>query len=231
MSETQTTLPFPEWRISPRWGTLLGIVNTWAAWLGGYDSAQWHIYRLKDRILKRHGVPDGTDLQIITLTCNCCHGRGHFGPPWNRDFCRKCVGSGVFARDYITLSRFRIGAHVFHVPNRDSRFRVPDEQHETHWRPTGEGHVSVIHGRVSHPNTQHHAWRWVALFLLTLRFAPTRGRRICGLYVFEQRRALNAWWCWGAGAVWRYRVREALSGRPVNWGKSANEATADEVPF
>lgn len=227
MNEVQTILPFRQWQISPRWGALLAIVNAWARWSDRYDPIQWHIYGLKDEILTRHGVPDGTDLQIITLHCNACDGRGYFGFQ-HHETCRKCLGSRVYARDYITLGRFRIGSRVFHVPDAASRFRVLDEDHGKHWRPTGEGHVGVIHGRVQNVPIPRYRWRWLALIALTIRFKPERTGRAFGLVVWKMRRAFRFWWFMGNGSEWRVRWQRASAGLPVNWS-GPNEDPS--VPF
>lgn len=226
----QTVLPFREWKVSPRWGQLLAIVNAWAGRTSSYEAAKFSIYRLKDVILTRHGVPDGTDLQIITLYCRACHGAGWHGPQWRREGCWTCWGSGVYARDYIILARYRIGDRVFHIPNGASRFRVMDREHYTHWRPTGEGHVNVIQGIVAHEPISPR-WRWLAFLALALRFAPKHSGLVVSLWSHEQRRAVHAWWRWGGGAVWRYRCEAAWTGRPVNWSKDSEAVTADEVPF
>lgn len=227
MTETQTILPFPEWQISPLWGKLLAIVNSWARWENRYGGIQDHLYGLKDRILTRHAVPDGTDLQIITLHCNACAGRGFFG--WaHRDICRKCVGSGEYARDYITLGRYRIGEHVFHIPVPHSRFRVFDGDPQ-HWRPTGEGHRGVIHQRLSPEyRITWYRLRWLALLALTLRFDPRQTGEALRIMWRSAKRSLRAWWSFGGGAEWRVRTSLALAGLPINWG----EVNEDEsVPF
>ena len=228
MNETQTTLPFPEWRISRRWGALLAIVNTWAASLWSDPQARFAVYRLKDRILTRHGIPDGTDLQILTLHCRACNGRGHHGPEWRVDFCRKCLGSGIYAKDFIPLGRFQLGGRLFHIPNSLARYRVACEDLDRQPDPATFGHRGIILGTVQHGRVPRASARWGAFLILTLRFDRERGPEVVSLWWRDTVRSLRFWWSWGPGSRWRVRLERAREGLPVNW---TGENEDPSVPF
>lgn len=88
-------------------------------------------YALKDRLLRRYGVPDGEDVQEIIKECWC---NGDYGTR-----CYKCRGTLVYDRKWVRLQRWRFGKYVFHQPI--ETLRVPRE-----------GWNVNIRGLVQHPS-------------------------------------------------------------------------------
>lgn len=70
-------------------------------------------YRLKARLLERHGHRTGTAWQEIVKSCWSCHGTGGLYEPGG---CWKCGGTGEFSRVYHRLERWRCGDRDFLVP-------------------------------------------------------------------------------------------------------------------
>ena len=226
MTEQQQILPFRQWRISRHWGTLLAVVNQWAGGLSGWYDERWHIYRLKDRILSRHGVPDGTDLQILTLHCRACHGSGYHGPPWRRDGCWTCGATGLYAHDYITLQRFRLGGRIFHAPI-GTRIRVFGDGRDEVEPPETDRHREIIRGHIRHDAAFGRRWRWASLMLLTLRFHPAKAPAMLHLWAHVR------WVDYARSrhfmrSAWRIRFARLRRGLPVNWFGSNEDPT---VPF
>lgn len=79
---------------------------------------EW-FYRMKARVLERHGVRTGTVWQEITRPCWDCNGTGRRGECW------KCGGSGVFARTYHRLQQWTLGGRQFLVPVESTPVRPP----------------------------------------------------------------------------------------------------------
>jgi hypothetical protein len=143
----QATLPFPEWcLVSPAHAELLRLANAAAPEDGYSRHDDWHPFRkvwktlyfypFKADFLERHAVPDGYDLQCLTLHCRGCGGTGIWRSMYSarRESCDRCWGSGVYRRDAVKLSRWKLGELVFHCP-------------EERWREVGEDrHVELRSG-------------------------------------------------------------------------------------
>ena len=86
-------------------------------------------YAVKDRVLKRFGLPECNDLQHIIKPCWRCDGTGTFrgydnGIRWvNFDpfKCRKCGGSGVYDEFWVALEGWSLGRYRFHRPRYRTR--------------------------------------------------------------------------------------------------------------
>lgn len=62
-------------------------------------------YPFKDRFLRRFGVPEGWDLQVIALECHGCGGSGWYARGVE---CNRCNGSGVYSIREHWLQRWRL---------------------------------------------------------------------------------------------------------------------------
>jgi hypothetical protein len=82
------------------------------------DDDRYLFYTMKDRILARHGVIIGTDIQRIVLKCRVCDGTGlwHYWEPHRADTCERCWGSGVYRTDFHRLERWQLAGFIFHRP-------------------------------------------------------------------------------------------------------------------
>jgi hypothetical protein len=82
------------------------------------DDDRHLFYTMKDRILARHGVIVGTDIQRIVLKCRVCDGTGlwHYWEPHRADTCERCWGSGVYRTDFHRLERWQLAGYTFHRP-------------------------------------------------------------------------------------------------------------------
>lgn len=134
---------------------LLHICNT-NPWCLNHDKETF--YALKQRLLEKHGVPDGYDVQKIEgKPCWSCDGSGTFyhysGPP---EMCFKCYGSGWFKHPvWVTLKRYRFGRYVFHTPE-DRSYQKPDPD------------VTNIIGYVRHADYSWRTVQWAAISLTLL---------------------------------------------------------------
>lgn len=85
-------------------------------------------YALKERLLKRHGTPDGADVQHIEgKICFRCSGsgQGYSDYGWD-DYCYRCDGTGWYKRQkWVVLNRYRFGGYTFHVPGEVS-YKKPE---------------------------------------------------------------------------------------------------------
>lgn len=83
-----------------------------------YRSREW--YAVKNRILRRWGVPDGYDVQYFEgKKCYTCGGTGVYKGFYERDYyddCRNCYGGWYKLPTWVILERVRLGAYVFHQP-------------------------------------------------------------------------------------------------------------------
>lgn len=70
-------------------------------------------YKLKHKILSKHGHADGMDLQIVQHKCWTCNGTGKYNEPGD---CWSCNGSGIYNTNYFILRRYKINDIVLHVP-------------------------------------------------------------------------------------------------------------------
>src|ERR1051325_814469 len=68
-------------------------------------------YALKERLLRRHGTPDGYDTQDIVKRCWGPDQDGCLGKK-----CWRCGGTGIYDRRITSLQRFVWCGFRFHVP-------------------------------------------------------------------------------------------------------------------
>jgi hypothetical protein len=132
-----------------------------------------YFYRFKDRILRRHGRPDGWDRQIITKLCYRCGGKGYWtqcsicaynGPcdlcwhtaPREKRTCDRC-DDGIYSRHIYYLERFILGDTVFHI-----LARIPEND------PPVPLFVSTIEGRIAHAHVDEHEARMAAFRLFKI---------------------------------------------------------------
>lgn len=110
-------------------------------------------YALKDRILRKYGVRDGSDIQHIREECwgyeqsDGCEGAT----------CRRCRGTGIYNERWIELERWNVLGHVFHRPS------------ERYVRGPEHGHfINRIEGRIRHDSTTPRAAAEALLWLLLI---------------------------------------------------------------
>lgn len=113
----QPPLPFEHLSVPARHVGWLQLANA-----GDYPERKWWFYPFKTRFCRSHGLPDGLDLQVITLKCYC--GDGIFrGIDYDRpkafwEPCHRCSGTGIYLVKNIVLIRWLIGRTIFHEPSR-----------------------------------------------------------------------------------------------------------------
>jgi hypothetical protein len=71
-------------------------------------------YPLKHELLRKYGIPDGWDLQIINNKCWDCNGSGECF--YDQSDCYACDGTGIYSQCSIRLDRYRLGDRVYHIP-------------------------------------------------------------------------------------------------------------------
>lgn len=172
------------------------------------DKKPW-FYPFKTRFCRAHALPDGYDLQVITLKCWCGDGiwRGsEYTLPerfWER--CHKCGGTGIYLKKNILLIRLLLRDLVFHEPSQLVTYRE------------GFEYKNRFEGLIKHPPSDPKAARR-AMERLMLRYEPETLKR---LYLSRAR----DWAYWkrvGIQSAFRrlnQRLR-ALAGQEL-----------DEVPF
>ena len=112
----QLPLPFKNLNVPARHVEWLRVANA-----GNYLEKKFWFYPFKTRFLRTHALPDGFDLQIITLKCWC--GDGIFrGMDYDRperfwEPCAKCSGTGIYLKKRIPLIRWWLNGHLFHEPS------------------------------------------------------------------------------------------------------------------
>lgn len=112
----QPPLPFKHFAVPAKHVAWMALANA-----GKFPEKKFWFYPFKTRFLRRHALPDGFDLQIITLKCWCgdgifrgidCQRAKKFWEP-----CDRCGGSGIYVTKRIPLIRWLIGDHLFHEPS------------------------------------------------------------------------------------------------------------------
>lgn len=147
-------------------------------------------YRVKDTILRKHGKPDGYDIQHIEgKKCYKCGGTGRYDR-WDSygiydpDSCWGCAGTGWYKDPrWNCLQRYRFGRYIFHRPlKREYGIENP-------WTKEGMGfEVSdrpVMQGYVEHKST------WIGRYALALIMFGTPDFKLI------VKRILKEWrWYW-----------------------------------
>lgn len=106
---------------------------------GNYSEKQLWFYPFKERLLRKCGIPDGYDKQVLQKVCYRCRGTGEFvslcrvcvymGDCRNCRYvdsdeeadekanrCPRCGGTGFYSNQTHYLLRFRLRDKVFHIP-------------------------------------------------------------------------------------------------------------------
>lgn len=113
----QPPLPFKHLTVPDRHVKLLATANA-----ADYPERKYWFYPFKTRFCRAHALPDGLDLQVITIKCYCGDGifRGiDYDRPmafWER--CHRCGGTGIYLVKNIVLIRWLVNGHLFHEPSR-----------------------------------------------------------------------------------------------------------------
>ena len=139
-------------------------------------------YAMKHRLLLRHALPAGTDLQLIVKECLRCEGSGYV---YDGQKCRRCFGTGEYRRFWVYLIRWDFHGLIFHTP-RERLYKDP-------------GEPVTITGYIKHRSYGHasrEALLWLALVYdrPLFRYTFTRGYTCLGWYWYPLeniRRAIN----------------------------------------
>lgn len=82
---------------------------------GAYPERKEYFYPVKTKLLKKHGIADGYDLQVIQQPCWTCDGTG-FDEWHDGEQCEDCDGTGIYRTDKIVLARYKLGGRLYHSP-------------------------------------------------------------------------------------------------------------------
>lgn len=111
-------------------------------------------YEVKNRILVKHGVNVGYDVQHIEgKKCFTCGGTGIYHGYYSRDTCWNCFDGWYRRPEWNVLERVRLGKYVFHQP-KERLYKDPKFQT-----------IGTVDGYISHQSSY-----WGALAALTLSF-------------------------------------------------------------
>jgi len=128
-----------------------------------YDKPEF--YKIKDRILKKHGKTIGYDYQHFNQQeCYSCNGTGlhyHYDDEDYGDYedCWHCGGTGIYNTEkWIGLKKIQFGEYVFHIPIG----RVEG-------KPDSLPHSNIIEGVISHSQKKYTKLANVVLFLVYKR--------------------------------------------------------------
>lgn len=122
-------------------GEVLHVANATPPVLAKSD-----FYRMKDRLLRRFGTPDGFDVQHIVKECHACYGQKTITEEIRNcgvvvsveRNCRRCNGTGVYEQFWTHLLRYTIGQRQFHLPER----KFYEDPHLELQRPMITGYVT-----------------------------------------------------------------------------------------
>lgn len=160
----QLILNFKHFRVSEWSVRMLELANS-----ATYYEKKFRFYPFKTRFLRAHAIPDGYDLQILTLKCHCGDGifRGveHTRPERFFEVCHKCGGSGIYLVKKILLTRWLIRGRLFHEPSTLVQWREGMHINET------------FTGFITHAPVDPKRGRR-AMMLLLLRHEPRTFMRI-----------------------------------------------------
>lgn len=113
---SQLLLPFQRFRVSAADVQCLQLANA-----ASYARRKYWFYPFKSAFLAAHGLPDGFDVQILTLRCWCGDGiwRGYYDTVPRRywETCYRCNGTGIYDIKRVKLHRWLLGDRLFHEPN------------------------------------------------------------------------------------------------------------------
>lgn len=185
----QLPLPFPEWRrIRLRHVEWLRLANSLHVQGGDYQHwKHWLFYPFKDEFLTRHAVPDGWDIQILTLPCRSCYQGVFVSECGNyQASCWRCDGTGIYRIDAVKLQRFifRVQGSEFRVQMSQTLFHRPVE----YWRGSTDcadrdceeqfanikaGGREIIYGKILHKAISEREARR-AFYRLLIRFDRRR---------------------------------------------------------
>lgn len=194
----------------------------WLLWLANSDPPSIHrqrFYGMKHAILRRWATREPrNDIQCVVKTCYGCDGTGIYQDS-GRD-CRRCWGTGEYARRVYRLARWRWHGRIFHVPDGEA------DGHEIN--ATG----ITIHGRIEHARglgwKPDEAALWLALFFDRSLFSRLMtGGSPCG-WTGLPLCTLNQL-VFGVAMRWRVCMREFRHRHRLR--QVADLGQADDIPF
>ena len=176
---------------------------------GNYAEKRTWFYPLKDQLLRRYGVQDGHDKQIIQKVCFHCKGTVAYIHPcqrcryegpcdncysvqnddemdWERERvgkpCGRCKGTGWFVNKTVWLERWKIRDRVFHIPVDTYKLSLlmPDP-------------INVYEGVIQHPTVNNYKSRRAALMLLWI-FNTRQAAKITARMLFDT--VIGYWYMW-----------------------------------
>lgn len=159
----QPPLPFERFTVPGRHIEWMMLANA-----GKFSEKKIWFYPFKTRFMREHALPDGFDLQIITLKCWCGDGiwRGIDNQIPERfwEQCGKCGGTGIYLKKRVPLIRWLLNGHLFHEPMQE--FSEPTRNYRNEFQ-----------GLIQHEEVPERAARR-AMEKLMLRYEPDLFHRL-----------------------------------------------------
>lgn len=129
---------------------------------------KYDFYKLKERILKEYGKPDGFDVQRIKKICTSCSGTGVFRCTWKaEEQCFSCSGTGIYEKRLVYLNRYKICGFSFHIPQKTLFGECSDTK----------GCKNIINGYVTHTPPKFKLGR-ISAFILFFLFDKRKYRGV-----------------------------------------------------
>lgn len=154
-------------------------------------------YAIKDKILSKHGIFIGTDIQFIEgKKCYTCHGTGVYHSLYSNysDTCDNCYGGWYKIPMWILLSRRQFGKYVFHKPEkREYCLKNPF---------VASKDTKFIEGYIDH----HYAkYSFLAIYILFLLY----DRKMFRKYYLQN---VGVWWrtYWYYPSNWLHTITHLL---------------------
>lgn len=128
-------------------------------------------YKVKDRILSKHGKQVGYDIQSLPgKKCFSCHGTGRHAR-WDQygiydpQCCWRCAGNGWFKDpQWVCLSRIEFKGYVFHKPlKREYSVKNPFSGENMGWLVSDR---PVIDGYIRHEHTWFAVYALMVIYLI-----------------------------------------------------------------
>lgn len=180
---------------------------------GAYPERQVYFYPLKNKLLKKHGVWDGHDLQEIEHYCWNCEGTGI--DEWHdRGQCSSCNGTGIYRTVEVVLIRYRLGNKVYHSPTDIPAVQVAPK--------------IVIKGLVRHKQPDREEFIKALKILLFLYDFPSFYSLMYELYR-DSKPGQATYWCHFSVRNlierWFYTIAILMSGAMPLWDYESVEVT------
>lgn len=187
-------------------------------------------YRLKARLLERHGHRTGSIWQQIDAYCRSCDGTGGLYEPGG---CYRCCGSGIWERRYHRLEQWQLGRHQFLIPREYTTIRPPTVEIVGRVPHPGKGPAAIEAGlwlallfdRGLFRQCLRQSPYWTGYFPVSIREAGFRPLlQLCRLLPW-----LHFWWSarcgWCGRKLWPWHYSRSFCSR------NCVERDIDDPPF